>query len=104
MIIFFVIWYYLWKRGKSFFISLDFKEFVVVVEERGDNFVRIKVIYLCNLLGVVGGGGIFLVKIKLKENMFILINLSVRIVIIFYWFFFLRRGECLFIFGYKDFI
>lgn len=42
MIIFFVIWYYLWKRGKSFFISLDFKEFVVVVEERGDNFVRIK--------------------------------------------------------------
>lgn len=55
MIIFFVIWYYLWKRGKSFFISLDFKEFVVVVEERGDNFVRIKVIYLCNLLGVVGG-------------------------------------------------
>lgn len=83
MIIFFVIWYYFWKRGKSFFISLDFKEFVVVVEERGDNFVRIKVIYLCNLLGVVGGGGIFLVKIKLKENMFILINWSVRKVIFF---------------------
>lgn len=83
MIIFFVIWYYLWKRGKSFFISLDFKEFVVVVEERGDNFVRIKVIYLCNLLGVVGGGGIFLVKISLKENMFILINWSVRKVICF---------------------
>lgn len=55
MIIFFVIWYYLWKRGKSFFISLDFKEFVVVVEERGYNFVRIKVIYLCNLLGWLGG-------------------------------------------------
>lgn len=83
MIIFFVIWYYLWKRGKSFFISLDFEEFVVVVEERGDNFVRIKVIYLCNLLGVVGGGGIFWVKIKLKENMFILINWSVRKMIFF---------------------
>lgn len=81
MIIFFVIWYYLWKRGKSFFISLDFKEFVVVVEERGDNFVRIKVIYLCNLLGVVGG--IFF-KIKLKKNMIILINWSVRKVIFFF--------------------
>lgn len=47
--------YYLRKRGNSPFTSPDFKEPVVVVEERGDNLVRIKVIYLCNSLGVVGG-------------------------------------------------
>lgn len=34
--------YYLRKRGKSPFTSPDFKEPVVVVEERGDNLVRIK--------------------------------------------------------------
>lgn len=54
--------YYLRKRGKSPFTSPDFKEPVVVVEERGDNLVRIKVIYLCNSLGVVGGGGYFFGK------------------------------------------
>lgn len=61
--------YYLRKRGNSPFTSPDFKEPVVVVEERGDNLVRIKVIYLCNSLGVVGGGGggMFLVKLNRKE-------------------------------------
>lgn len=54
--------YYLRKRGKSPFTSPDFKEPVVVVEERGDNLVRIKVTYLCNSLGVVGGGGYFFGK------------------------------------------
>lgn len=75
--------YYLRKRGKSPFTSPDFKEPVVVVEERGDNLVRIKVIYLCNSLGVVGGD-IFLVKIKSKKNTIILTNWSVRKVTFFF--------------------
>lgn len=40
-----------------------------------------------------------MVKIKSKENMFILTNWSVRKVT-----FFLRRGECLPILGHKDLI
>lgn len=39
-----------------------------------------------------GGGGNFWLKIKSKENMFILTNLSVRIVTIFYWVFFFEEG------------
>lgn len=47
--------YYLRKRGKSPFSSPDFKEPVVIVEERGDNLLRIKVIFLGG--GVLRGGG-----------------------------------------------
>lgn len=56
-------WYYLRKRGKSPFSSPDFKEPVVIVEDRGDNLVRIKVNYLLFFGGLfflgegrVGGG------------------------------------------------
>lgn len=73
--------YYLRKRGKSPFTSPDFKEPVVVVEERGDNLVRIKVIYLCNSFGVVGGT---FFKTKSKKNMIILTNWSVRKVTSFF--------------------
>lgn len=49
--------YYLRKRGKSPFSSPDFKEPVVIVEERGDNLVRIKVNYLLFGGGVSWGRG-----------------------------------------------
>lgn len=48
--------YYLRKRGKSPFSSPDFKEPVVIVEERGDNLLRIKVIFFWGG-GVLKGGG-----------------------------------------------
>lgn len=49
--------YYLRKRGKSPFSSPDFKEPVVIVEERGDNLVRIKVNYFLGVVVFLGGGG-----------------------------------------------
>lgn len=55
-------------------------------------------------IGGGGGGVFFLVKIKSKENMFILTNWSVRKVTFFLLVFFLRRGECLPILGHKDLI
>lgn len=53
--------YYLRKRGKSPFSSPDFKEPVVIVEERGDNLLRIKVIFFGGG-GCLEGGGAKLVK------------------------------------------
>lgn len=59
--------YYLRKRGKSPFSSPDFKEPVVIVEDRGDNLVRIKVNYLLFGGGGFLGGGAKMVK---KKNSF----------------------------------